>query len=96
MGTAQSIIMAVITHRPPNLSVSIPTGRRITDPTKTGAPKSHPICTEVHRKIALSTRNVTITPLNIHAAKQTVNATVLNANIRCERLVTIVSIWLNF
>jgi hypothetical protein len=51
----------------------------MSDPVKTGIPMSIPIWAVFHSKIRLSTRKVTSTPFNIHAAKQMVNAMVLRA-----------------
>lgn len=84
MGTALMSRMAVMTHLPPNLSVRIPTGKRKTAPTSTGTPSSHPTSMELHLKTPLLTKKVTSTPLIIHTAKQTVKASVVINNIRCD------------
>ena len=94
IGTAQKSIMAPITHLPPYLSVSIPTGKRKIEPTNTGTPNNQPIWTGVHLNISLLTRKVTNTPFVIHAAKQTVNASVLKNRILCDLPVATVSIYI--
>ena len=79
MGTAEASMRSVYTGRPPNLSVSMPRGNRVSDPVSTGTPIRIPIWLALQSNTWLSTRNVTSTPLSIHAAKHTVNATVLSA-----------------
>lgn len=94
MGIAQKSKMPVITHLPPSLSVRMPIGNRITEPTKTGIPNKKPISTEFHVNKLFSTKKVTNTPLIIHAAKQTVNAMVLRNNMRCDFALRCVSIYI--
>jgi hypothetical protein len=72
------------TYLPPNLSVSMPMGKRITDPVRIGIPKSHPTWTISHLKIPLSTKKVTRTPLRVQQAKHTVKAKVFKNRIRCD------------
>lgn len=72
---------------PPNLSVRIPMGSRITEPVKIGIPRSHPISTTLHSKMPRSFKKVTNTPLSVQQAKQTMKANVLKKRMRwdCER-----------
>ena len=84
--------MPAITQRPPSLSVRIPIGSRMTEPTKTGIPNKTPICTAFQANILFSTKKVTNTPLIIQAAKHTANAIVLRNNIRWEVVVLCASI----
>src|SRR6187402_1285130 len=72
------------TYLPPNLSVSMPIGKRMMDPVKIGIPKSHPTCTTSHLKIPLSTKKVTRTPLSVQQAKHTVKANVFKNKMRCD------------
>ena len=72
------------TYLPPNLSVSMPIGKRITDPVRIGIPRSHPTWTTSHLKIPLSTKKVTRTPLRVQQAKHTVKAKVFKNRIRCD------------
>lgn len=83
MGIEVRINRLANTHFPPNLSVSIPAGNRNREPVNTGMPSNHPISTGPQLKTRFSDKKVTRTPFNIHAAKQTENASVLKKRTRC-------------
>jgi len=63
------------TMRPPNLSVSMPSGSRISEPVSTGVAASRPNWVSLSARTSLI--GMPITANNIQTAKQTVKAVVL-------------------
>jgi hypothetical protein len=63
------------TMRPPNLSVHMPSGRRISEPVRTGVATSIPNCVSLRARVSLM--GMPMTANIIHTMKQTVNAIVL-------------------
>ena len=78
IGTTHTIISQNITMRPPNLSVHMPSGTRISEPVSTGVAISSPNCVELRSSVFLI--GIPITPNIIHTMKHTVNASVLTIN----------------
>lgn len=75
IGSTVHSISTKKTMRPPNLSVSMPRGRRISDPVSTGVAASRPNWVSLRARTSLI--GIPITANSIHTAKQTVNAVVL-------------------
>ena len=75
IGTTHESISTKRTMRPPNLSVHIPSGTRISEPVSTGVAVRRPNCVEFRSSILRI--GMPITPNIIHTMKHTVKASVL-------------------
>jgi hypothetical protein len=75
IGTTVESIRMKKTMRPPNLSVHMPSGSRISDPVSTGSATSTPNCVSFRPSACLI--GMPITANIIHTMKHTVKATVL-------------------
>jgi len=73
-----TIISQNMTMRPPNLSVHMPSGTRISEPVRTGVAVRMPNSVELRFSVFLI--GTPITPNIIHTMKHTVNASVLTTS----------------